>query len=167
MDRKLETKTGAVCPDAAIIDVARETLLAAIEIDRGNALAGFHQGNRDMQSGGGFTRATLLVAEHNDVTGAGLPLASLHQHAPSPREYLQITHDRGQVKCALALSNRNSGRLYDESLAPRGAPAIACNDSAAAIKAGLSRRGAALLGGMGSGLIRAASCRHCRHLLPA
>src|SRR5882724_3115352 len=79
-----EVKTGTVGPGAPIVDVTREALLAAIEINGGDALAGFHQGDGDMQGGGGFTRSTLLVAQHNDVSRAGLTLTSLHQHASTP-----------------------------------------------------------------------------------
>ena len=66
-------------------DVAGETLLAAVEIDGGDALAGLHQGNSDMQGGGGFSRTALLVAQHDDMRRAGLPLTSLHQHDFNPR----------------------------------------------------------------------------------
>jgi hypothetical protein len=64
-------------PTPAVIDVAGKALLAAIEIDGGDALAGFHQGDGDMQRGGGFARTALLVAQHNDLRRAGLTLASL------------------------------------------------------------------------------------------
>src|SRR3982074_2064479 len=100
MYRELESEAGAACPGVSVVDVTGEALLAAIEIDGGDALAGFHQGNGDMQGGGGFTRTTLLIAEHNDVSRARLPLTSLHQHFCEPLSYLQITRDRGQVKCA-------------------------------------------------------------------
>jgi hypothetical protein len=65
-------------------------LLAAIEIDGRYALAGFHQGDRDMQGGGGLPRTALLIAQHNDVCGARLPLTRLHQHDLDPCEYLQL-----------------------------------------------------------------------------
>ena len=70
MDRKFERKTGAACPDAAIADVTGETLLPAIEIDGGDALTGLHQGNRNVQRGGRFSRTALLVAQHDDVSRA-------------------------------------------------------------------------------------------------
>ena len=84
MHGNFEIEAGAARPGAAVVDVTGETLLAAIEIDGGDALAGFHQGDRDMQGGGGFARTALLIAQHNDVRRAGLPLTSLHQHALIP-----------------------------------------------------------------------------------
>jgi hypothetical protein len=45
----------------------RETLLTRIEINCGNALPGFEKRNRYMQCGGGLSRSTLLVTEHNNV----------------------------------------------------------------------------------------------------
>src|SRR4029077_15202910 len=74
----------AGCPSAAIIDVTGETLLAAIEIDRGDALAGFQQSDRDVEGGGGFARATLLVPQYNDMSRGGLALTCPHQHCSSP-----------------------------------------------------------------------------------
>src|ERR1700682_2641018 len=78
MDGEFETQTGAARPGLPIRDVAGKTLLAAIEIDGGDALTGFHQGNSDMQSGGGFSRTALLVAEHDYMRRAGLTLTSLN-----------------------------------------------------------------------------------------
>jgi hypothetical protein len=52
MHRQLETEPGAPRPGAAVLDVTGEALLAAIEIDGGDALAGFHQGHGNMQGGG-------------------------------------------------------------------------------------------------------------------
>src|ERR1019366_3163325 len=88
-------------PGASVVDVAGEALLAAIEIDGGDALAGLHQGDGDMQGGGGFTGTALLIAQHNDMSRARLPLPSLHQHFANPCGYLRIPRDRGQVKCAM------------------------------------------------------------------
>jgi hypothetical protein len=45
----------------------REALLARVEIDRGDALTGFQQRDGDVQRSRGFSRATLLVAENDDV----------------------------------------------------------------------------------------------------
>ena len=103
MHREFEIEAGAARPGAPVVDVAGEALLPAIEVDGGDALAGFHQGDGDMQGGGGFARTALLVAQHNDMRRAGLPLTSLHQHCFDPCGYLQITRDRGQVKCAIRL----------------------------------------------------------------
>ena len=54
MHGDFEIEAGAARPGAAVADVAGEALLAAVEIDGGDALAGFHQGDSDMQGGGGF-----------------------------------------------------------------------------------------------------------------
>jgi len=81
---KFEIKPGAACPGAPVIDVTRKALLTAIEIDGGDPLAGFHQGDGDMQGCSGFARTALLVAEHNDMSRAGLTLTGLHQHSSSP-----------------------------------------------------------------------------------
>ena len=81
VDGDFESERRCGCAQALpVVDVTGETLLAAVEIDRGNALAGLHQGDRDMQSGGRFTRTALLVAQHDDVRRTGLSLTSLHQH---------------------------------------------------------------------------------------
>ena len=84
MHRHLEVEAGAARPCAAVADVAGEALLAAIEIDGGDALAGFQQGDSDMQGGGGFSRSALFVAQHDDVRRARLPLTGLHQHRFNP-----------------------------------------------------------------------------------
>ena len=67
----IEFEAGPTRPGATIVDVAGETLLPAVEIDGGNALAGLHQGHSNMQGGGGFARPTLLVAQHDDVRSTG------------------------------------------------------------------------------------------------
>ena len=85
MHRDFEVETGAARPGAAVVDVAGKALLAAIEIDGGDALAGLHQGDGDMQRGGGFARPALLVAQHDHMRRAGLSLTSLHQHDFNPR----------------------------------------------------------------------------------
>ncbi len=79
-----EVEAGAARPRGAVADVPGEALLAAVEIDGGDALTGFHQGDSDMQRGGGFPRTALLVAEHDDVRRAGLTLTSLNQHDSTP-----------------------------------------------------------------------------------
>src|SRR6266403_610407 len=106
MHGDFEIEAGAARPGASVVDVTGETLLAAVEIDGGDALAGFHQGNGDVQGGGGFSRTALLVAEHNDMRRTGLSLTSLQQHIPHPQTHLQITGDHGQVKCATTSANR-------------------------------------------------------------
>ena len=84
MHGNFEIEAGAARPGAPVVDIAGEALLPAIEIDGGDALAGFHQGNGDMQGGGGFARTALLIAQHNDMSRARLPLTSLHQHSSTP-----------------------------------------------------------------------------------
>ncbi len=84
MHRNLEIEAGAARPGAAVADVAGKALLAAVEIDGGDALAGFHQGDGDVQGGGGFSRSALLVAQHNHMRRTRLPLTSLHQHHLTP-----------------------------------------------------------------------------------
>ena len=90
MHRKFEIEPGATGPGAPVVDVAGKTLLAAIEINGGDALACFQQGHGNVQGGGGFPRTALLVAQHNDMRGARLPLTRLHQHDLDPCEYLQL-----------------------------------------------------------------------------
>src|SRR4029450_130629 len=85
-------ETGAARPRAPVGDVAGETLLAAVEIDGGDALPGLQQGNSNMQGGRGFSGSALLVAEHDDVRRTELTLTRLNQHDSTPTRYLQITH---------------------------------------------------------------------------
>src|SRR5262249_59477957 len=84
MHRQLEVETSAPGPGLAVVDVAGETLLAAVEVEGGDPLAGFHQGDSDVQGGGGFSRTALFVAQHNDVCRTGLPLTGLHEHDSTP-----------------------------------------------------------------------------------
>ena len=73
-------------PVAAVLDVMRETFLARVEIDGGDALAGFEQRDRDVQRGGRFSGAALFIAEHDDVRRWGSFLDRLDQHdAPFDR----------------------------------------------------------------------------------
>jgi hypothetical protein len=65
---------------APVVDIVGEALLPAVQVDGGDALACLHQGHSDMQGGGRFARTALLIAEHNDVRRARLPLGRLHQH---------------------------------------------------------------------------------------
>jgi hypothetical protein len=53
-------------------------LLPAIEIDRGNALAGLHQGNGYVHGGGGFSRSALLTSKYDNVRR--IRSICLHQH---------------------------------------------------------------------------------------
>ena len=78
MRRQIERDAGAFGPGAAVFDVMREAFLAAVEIDGRDALAGLEQRNRDVQSGGGFTRPAFFVAENNHVSRLTRPLDRLH-----------------------------------------------------------------------------------------
>jgi hypothetical protein len=80
MHRQLEVEVGAARPGGAVVDVAGEALLAAVEVDGGDALAGLQERNCDVQGGGRFAGAALFIAEHDDMRRAGLALASLHKH---------------------------------------------------------------------------------------
>ena len=82
--RHFEVEPGAARPGGAVVDVAGEALLAAVEVDGGDALAGLQQGNGDVQGGGGLARPALLVAQHDHMGRAGLSLTSLHQHRSTP-----------------------------------------------------------------------------------
>src|SRR6266699_1414416 len=94
MHWKLQIEAGATRPDATIVDVTGETLLATIEIDGGDTLACLQQGHSDVQGGGGFTRTALLVAQHNDMCGARLPLTRLHQHDLTPANTFNYARPR-------------------------------------------------------------------------
>jgi len=48
MHREVEIEAGAARPRASVVDVTGEALLATIEVDGSDALAGFQQGNGDM-----------------------------------------------------------------------------------------------------------------------
>ena len=93
MRRLLELDARALGPVAAVLDVMREALLARVEIDGGDALAGFQQRDRDMQRGRRFSRTAFFVAEHDDVRGLGGILDRLDQHDASfdPANSLIIT----------------------------------------------------------------------------
>ena len=67
MRRQFELDAGALGPGAAIFDVMREALLARVEVDGGDALPGLEQGDGNMQSRRGFSRAAFLVTEHDDM----------------------------------------------------------------------------------------------------
>jgi hypothetical protein len=62
MNRKLEVEAGAAREGASVVDVTGKALLAAVEVDGGDALSGLQQRNGDMESNGGFARTTLFVA---------------------------------------------------------------------------------------------------------
>src|SRR5262249_30000198 len=85
MHRQLEIEAGSPRPSAAVVDVTGKALLAAVKIDGGDALAGLQKGNRNMQRGGGLAGPAFLVAQHDHVRRARLPLASLQQHVLTPR----------------------------------------------------------------------------------
>jgi hypothetical protein len=70
MHGDFQIEAGAARPGIAVVDVTTETLLPAVKVDGCDALTCFHQGDRDVQSGGGFTRAALLIPQDNYVGGA-------------------------------------------------------------------------------------------------
>ena len=57
-----------------------EALLARIEIDRGDALAGLQQRDSDMHGRGRFARAAFFVAKDDDMRRRRPANISLHQH---------------------------------------------------------------------------------------
>jgi hypothetical protein len=67
----LDVEAGTARPGTTVVDVTGKALLPAIEIDSGNALTGFHQGNGNMDGGGGFSRSTFLTSKHDDVRRTG------------------------------------------------------------------------------------------------
>jgi hypothetical protein len=94
MHRKFQIEAGAARPGASIVDIAGKALLAAVEIDGGDALACFQQGHSNVQGGGGFTRTAFLVAEYNDMRGARLALTRLHQHDLTPANIFNYARPR-------------------------------------------------------------------------
>jgi hypothetical protein len=58
----------------------REGLLAAIDVDAGDAIALVQQVDGKVKSGGGFTRTAFLIAHNNDVNA--LPC---HPQTPEPQ----------------------------------------------------------------------------------
>jgi hypothetical protein len=52
-------------PGFPVLDVMSEALLSRIEVDRGDALAGLQQRDRDMHRDRRFSGPTLFVAEYN------------------------------------------------------------------------------------------------------
>ena len=48
-------------PGASVVNVAGKTLLTAVEIDGGDALAGLQPGNGDVKCGGGFSRTAFSL----------------------------------------------------------------------------------------------------------
>src|SRR4029077_14716110 len=67
---------------APVLDVMREGLLPAVEIDGGDALSGLEQRDRDMHGGGRLARPALFVAQHDYVRGARYATGCLEQHRP-------------------------------------------------------------------------------------
>ena len=84
MRRHFELEAGVLGPGAAVVDVVREALLARVEIDGGDALAGFQQRDRDMHRDRGLARAAFFVAEY-DAIGRARPHASLNRHGHPSR----------------------------------------------------------------------------------
>ncbi|MGY3420593.1 hypothetical protein ACVWZW_001068 [Bradyrhizobium sp. F1.13.4] len=80
MQRQFEVELGAARPGGSVVDVVSKALLTAVEVDGGDALAGFQKRDCNVQGGGRLAGAALLVAEHDNMRRAGLALASLHKH---------------------------------------------------------------------------------------
>jgi hypothetical protein len=80
MHRHFKIDARAFGPGAAIVEVMREALLPRVEIDRSDALTGFHQRNGDVQCGCGFSGAALFVAKNDNVRGVFVFLDRLDQH---------------------------------------------------------------------------------------
>jgi hypothetical protein len=67
MSRQLKVESGAPRPGAAVVNISSKTLLPAIEIDGGDALARLQKGDGNMQRCGGFARPAFLVAQHDHM----------------------------------------------------------------------------------------------------
>ena len=67
MRRQLELDARTLGPGAAVLDVMGEALLARVEIDGGDALAGLEQGNGNVQRRCRFARTALFIAEHHNM----------------------------------------------------------------------------------------------------
>ena len=65
MRRQFEIEPGVLGPGFAVLDVMGEAFLPRVEVDRGDALPGLQQRDRDMHRDRGFSRPTLFVAENN------------------------------------------------------------------------------------------------------
>ena len=87
--RQLELDFPTGRPAAPVFDVMGEGLLPAVEIDGGDALTGLEQGDRNVHRRGRFSRAALLVAEHDDVRGLRY-YGRLEQHNASPRRRIIV-----------------------------------------------------------------------------
>ena len=92
MCRDFQIETIAFAPHVTILDVVGETFLPRVDIDGGNALASLHQGYSEMDSNRGFTRATLFIADHDNIcrhAGSlgrlGRQMAPQHVHDKHPR----------------------------------------------------------------------------------
>jgi hypothetical protein len=66
------------------LDEASETLLPGIKINGDDAVTGFHQCKSNMHSDGGFTRATFLIANYNDMRRLSEFLVRLDQQGTPP-----------------------------------------------------------------------------------
>src|SRR3954470_10888221 len=75
-----EVELRALAPRAAVLDIVGQALLPRVEIDGGDALAGFHQGNRDVDGERRFTRAAFFIADHDHVSRLVRILIRLDQH---------------------------------------------------------------------------------------
>ena len=60
----------------AVFEIARQGPLAAVEVERGDAVAGGRQGNGGMDGGGRFARPALFIGEDDEVRLCHVPLAT-------------------------------------------------------------------------------------------
>jgi hypothetical protein len=75
-----QRQAGPFGPGPPVLHVVGEALLPAVEVDRGDALAGLQQSDHDMHARGRLARSPLFVAEHDDVRGPGVSDRRLEQH---------------------------------------------------------------------------------------
>ncbi len=109
MRRDVEVEPVAPAPRAAVLDVMREALLPGIEIDGGDALAGLHQGNRDMDGERRFARAAFFIADHDDVGRLVRVLVRLDQHHAALAPYASTRALMNFPPKEVDLSIANSG----------------------------------------------------------
>ena len=67
MQRIGQAAAGFLAMGAAIADVMRQGLLAAVHVDGGDAMAGIEQVDGQVEGGGRLARTALLVAHYNDM----------------------------------------------------------------------------------------------------
>jgi hypothetical protein len=80
-----QSQFDAIAPTLAltIVEIAEETLLAHIKVQRANAGSGVHQSYNQLDCRGGFARAAFLVAENDDMRAITHRFAHLNQYQAS------------------------------------------------------------------------------------